>query len=150
MNSNRSIIWIGAAIIILLVAILGVLLYKNLAPQKMVIEVVPPKFYADIESTKIQVDGDIRVLKIALMSYFKNNGKYPDSQNYQDALIASKPQIIDFVLNDPFSNFPYKLVFSPNKIHFVIYSIGVSGRGQATIDDSSKVSSTSDAIWVSN
>jgi prepilin-type N-terminal cleavage/methylation domain-containing protein len=107
-----------------------------------------------IEARKIAAQSDLRVLRVALESYYKNYGsKYPPVRaNWEDTLSSTRPAIIDSTLNDPFavpvSQFGYAL--SPNSSYYVIYSVGPRSNGSASIVDTGKVTVSNEVIWDSN
>ena len=107
-----------------------------------------------IEARKIAVQSDLRVLRVALESYYKNYGsKYPAvGPDWEDTLSSTHPAIIDSTLNDPFATpigqFGYEL--SPDSSYYVIYSVGPKGTGSASIADNGKVTVSNEVIWDSN
>ncbi len=108
-----------------------------------------------VEAKKIAVQSDLRVLRVALESYYKNYGyKYPAvGTNWEDTLSSTAPAIIDSVLYDPFavpSNSQFGYALSPNSSYYVIYSVGPRGTGSASIVDNGKVTVSNDSIWDSN
>ena len=87
------------------------------------------------EANKSKASGDVRVLKIAIESYYKNNGStYPTTgATWQDPLTGASPQIITKVLTDPFNataNTPYTYITSSP--YYLVYSVGSTGSGTAT------------------
>ena len=108
-----------------------------------------------VEARKIVAQSDLRVLKIALESYYKNYGnKYPDvGPNWEDTLVSTKPAIIDSALYDPFTpsnNIQFGYALSPDSSYYVIYSVGPKGTGISSIVDTGKVTVSNEAIWDSN
>ncbi|MFC1560153.1 hypothetical protein ACFL4F_03510 [Candidatus Margulisiibacteriota bacterium] len=104
--------------------------------------------------TKNKAQGDLRVLKVCIESIKKNKGSFPSTNNYQAILLKAKPQILDAKLYDPFvenkkKEYEYKV--SSNGGYFVIYSVGPSGKGGASVSNAGiiKVSDKS-VIWESN
>lgn len=105
------------------------------------------------EAWKAKAQGDIKVVKIALESYYKTNSAFPAVSNYQATLLSADPKIIESNLYDPFGStsttmYTYKL--STNSKYYLIYSVGSSGSGSCTISNAGVVSVTGDAIWISN
>jgi len=110
------------------------------------------------EARKVKAQGDLKVLKVAIESYYKNNGnQYPDRTNYQSLLRAALPMMVDRDLYDPFGStsttqYVYELSNDdPATSHYyVLYSVGPAGGGQAIVDNNGTVTATGDAIWASN
>ena len=105
----------------------------------------------EAQITKSQ--GDLKVIKIALESYYKTNGSYPAVANYQTTLLAATPRILESSLNDPFTSplAPYAYVLSANSRYYSVYSIGAAGDGSMVCNDDGSVSVEAGApIWISN
>jgi prepilin-type N-terminal cleavage/methylation domain-containing protein len=113
------------------------------------------------EARKTKAQGDVRVLKIAIESYYKNHANlYPAVATYQATLQAASPQILTATLNDPFvagGATPYVYALSnttpANSSYYIIYSVGPGGSGTAAVSTAGIVTvSTADAgaIWESN
>ena len=111
------------------------------------------------EARKTKAQGDVRVLKIAIESYYKNhNNEYPAVAAYQTTLLAASPRILEGNLYDPFgatSTTTYTYGIStgdPATAHYyIIYSVGPgSTAGTAAVDNSGTVTASNDAIWDSN
>jgi prepilin-type N-terminal cleavage/methylation domain-containing protein len=98
------------------------------------------------EATKTKALGDTRVLKLALESYYKNNGSYPVVATYQTLLLAESPPLIEGNLYDPFgatatTQYVYKL--STSLKYYVVYSVGASATaGVMTISDTGSAETT--------
>jgi prepilin-type N-terminal cleavage/methylation domain-containing protein len=55
------------------------------------------------EARKTRAQGDVRVIKTAIESYYKNhNNSYPAVAGYQTTLLNASPRILDSNLYDPF------------------------------------------------
>ena len=105
------------------------------------------------EAWRTQAEGDVRVLKIAAESYYKNNGSYPViGLTWQTTLTGATPAIIEAVLNDPFAatGTSYVYALSDNGRYYVINSVGPGGGGTAAIADGGTVTASGEAIWASN
>jgi prepilin-type N-terminal cleavage/methylation domain-containing protein len=110
------------------------------------------------EARKTKAQGDVRVVKIAVESYYKNHANlYPAEANYQTTLLGASPRILESNLYDPFgatSTTTYVYDTStgdPTTAHYyVIYSVGPNGDGTAAVDNSGIVSASGEAIWESN
>ena len=113
------------------------------------------------EARKTKAQGDLRVLKIAIESYYKNhNNLYPAVANYQTTLLAAAPRILEANLYDPFvaggaTTYVYALSGTgpSDSDYYIIYSVGAGGTGSATVSAAGVVTtSTVDAgtIWDSN
>jgi prepilin-type N-terminal cleavage/methylation domain-containing protein len=110
------------------------------------------------EAKSTRVAGDLRTIRTALEAYNKNhNSQYPAETDYQATLIAAVPQIIPTPLYDPFaatSNTPYVYSLSTHdpatSWYYIVYSVGMQGAGNASINSNGNISSSGDAIWTSN
>ncbi|MFC1540526.1 type II secretion system protein [Candidatus Margulisiibacteriota bacterium] len=89
-----------------------------------------------IEAWKTKAEGDTRVLKIALESYYKSNGAFPAETGYQTTLLGATPRVLESGLTDPFkTSDPYAYALSTNTSYYVVYSVGVGGSGVMTVSD---------------
>jgi hypothetical protein len=107
----------------------------------------------DLSEKTTRAQGDLRVLKIAIESYYHNQGHYPNEAKYQTLLLQASPQIVEEVLYDPFSKggrSEYKYTLSKNKKYYIIYSKGKSGNDLAAIYDSGIVKAKKSVIWEGN
>lgn len=110
------------------------------------------------EARKTKASGDLRVIKIAVESYYKNhNNAYPATANYQTTLLGASPRILDSQLNDPFvagGATPYVYALSPDGAsYYIIYSVGPDGVADVpapAVSNTGTVTSSGDAIWESN
>jgi prepilin-type N-terminal cleavage/methylation domain-containing protein len=113
------------------------------------------------EARKTKAQGDVRVLKISIESYYKNhNNLYPAIANYQTTLLGASPRILEANLYDPFvagGATPYVYALSgsgpSDSDYYIIYSVGAGGAGTAAVSSAGVVTvSTVDAgtIWDSN
>ncbi len=115
------------------------------------------------EARRSKAEGDVRVIKIAIESYYKNHNEYPAEASYQTTLLSASPKILESNLYDPFgatstTQYVYKLgdgSTGPSDAHYyVVYSVGVDG-----VDGNVEVNNTTgtitydagaDDIWASN
>jgi prepilin-type N-terminal cleavage/methylation domain-containing protein len=110
------------------------------------------------EARKTKAQGDVRVLKIAVESYYKNhNNLYPAVSNYQTTLMGVSPRILEAQLNDPFVTggaTPYVYDLSgtgpSDSDYYIIYSVGPGGNGTASVSSGGTVTASNDAVWESN
>ncbi len=108
------------------------------------------------EGNFAKAQGEARALRAAVESYYihQSPNAYPaEGANWQNALTAATPRIIDAVLYDPFgatSTTPYSYDLSANGQYYVIFSIGINGNGSASVSDAGVVTVTNNAIWSSN
>jgi prepilin-type N-terminal cleavage/methylation domain-containing protein len=114
-----------------------------------------PSFRAmQTEAWRTKAEGDVRVLKIALESYYKNVGSFPDATGYQTTLLGASPRVLEAALDDPFaaSGTPYVYTLSNNGSYYVVYSIGAGGTaGVMTISDTgSATTSAGSPIYETN
>lgn len=103
---------------------------------------IPTFRYFQKEAINARINGDLRVLSIALKVYQRDYGHFPEEKDYQKTLIQADFPIIDKALPDPFSdyvNVPYLYQLSPNKKFYVIYSTGLLGDNKAQISNDGKV-----------
>lgn len=110
------------------------------------------------EARKTRAEGDIRVIKVAVESYYKNHGnQYPAEASYQTTLLGASPRILEANLYDPFgatstTTYVYDLsTGDPTTAHYyIIYSVGPASNGTATVDNVGVVTTSNEAIWTSN
>jgi type II secretory pathway pseudopilin PulG len=116
------------------------------------------------EARKTKAQGDVRVIKIAVESYYKNhNNQYPDpayTGGYQAALLAATPRILEAQLNDPFvaggaTAYVYALSGTGpgDSDYYIISSVGPDGQTDVpapVVSATGTVTSSGDAIWESN
>jgi len=109
------------------------------------------------EARKTKAQGDLRPIKIAVESYYKNNGVYPGETTYQTTLMNATPRILEANLYDPFgatttTTYVYDLSTGDptTSKYYIIYSVGPSGNGTAQVDNNGTVTVSNDAIWESN
>jgi prepilin-type N-terminal cleavage/methylation domain-containing protein len=109
------------------------------------------------QAWKTRAEGDTKVVKIALESYYMRHNSFPaatpDTQ-YQTDCLAESPPILEKNLYDPFgstSTTVYKYALSTNGKYYLVYSVGADSTGAMTISNAGIVSITAgDPIWVSN
>ncbi len=109
------------------------------------------------EARKTKAQGDVRVIKIAVESYYKNNGVYPAETDYQLTLTGASPRILEANLYDPFgatTTTPYVYDLSTGDPltakYYIIYSIGPAETGSAVVGTTGTVTASGEAIWESN
>ncbi len=112
------------------------------------------------EARKTKAQGDVRVVKIAVESYYKNHGAYPAVANYQTTLLNASPRILESNLYDPFgatSTTTYSYALGTGSTgptdakYYIIYSVGPASTGTAAVDNTTGVVGASgEAIWESN
>jgi prepilin-type N-terminal cleavage/methylation domain-containing protein len=110
------------------------------------------------EARKAKAQGDVKTLKVAIESYYKNNNNvYPSQADYEQILLNSIPRIIENFLYDPFgqtSTSAYKYALSgsspADSNFYIIYSLGTSGKGMAMVDGNGTVTVSFDAIYETN
>ena len=116
------------------------------------------------EANKTKAQGDLRVLKIAVESYYKNNGVYPAVAAYQTTLTGASPRILEANLYDPFgatatTTYTYALgtgsTGPADAKYYILYSVGTTGIGTSSVANATGIvtTGTGDAgavIWVSN
>ena len=113
------------------------------------------------EARKTKAQGDLRVLKISIESYYKNhNNLYPAVTAYQTTLLAASPRILEAALNDPFvaggaTTYVYDLSGDTPAVsdYYIIYSVGPDGAADdpaPVVSSLGTVTSSGDAIWESN
>ncbi|MCU0640822.1 MAG: type II secretion system GspH family protein [Candidatus Margulisbacteria bacterium] len=112
----------------------------------ILVSIAIPSFRAmQTEAWKAKAQGDVRVLKIALESYFKNHGSFPAVANYQTTLLAETPPVLESTLYDPFgasSTTAYSYVVSTSGKYYAVYSVGYGGTGALTVADTGAVATT--------
>ena len=99
-----------------------------------------------------EAKGDLRRLQTSLESYYTHNDStYPSTLTL---LTSATPKIIHSIPTDVFSsaNNSYGYNISNNGDYYIVYSVGQSANGSATVADSGVISeSNSDScIYVSN
>ena len=113
-----------------------------------------PSFRAmQTEAWKTKAEGDVKVLKIAVESYYKNHGSFPAVGTYQSSLRAESPPVLESIVDDPFAaaGTPYVYTLSDNSSFYVIYSKGPGGSGAMTIADTGNATiSAGSPIYATN
>ena len=113
-----------------------------------------PSFRAmQTEAWRTKAQGDTRVLKIALESYYKNNGSFPAVVNYQATLLTESPPVLESILDDPFvaAGTTYVYVLSANGRYYVIYSIGPgTPAGSVAVADDGTLTISGTPIYATN
>lgn len=112
------------------------------------------------EANRTKAEGDVRVIKIAIESYYKNNGTYPAVASYQTTLLGASPKILEGNLYDPFgatttTTYSYALgtgsTGPSDAKYYIIYSVGPNGNGSAFVANTTgTVTASNGAIWSSN
>lgn len=104
------------------------------------------------EAMTTRAQGDLKVIKIALESYYKSSGVYPTSEAiYQGALLGASPRILESPLKDPYTGSAYHYSLSPNGNYYIAFSPGPNGTSVGTgVTNDGIVSAEADDIWVSN
>ena len=113
------------------------------------------------EAKRAKAQGDVRVLKLAIETYYKDNdNQYPAEANYQTTLRDSYPFILNTNLYDPFgatsnTQYIYNLGVGSSgpgdARYYIVYSVGALGNGAASVDNSTgTITASNDAIWDSN
>lgn len=101
------------------------------------------------EAMNTRIEGDLKVVKIALESYYKSQGSYPDVTNYQTTLLGTTPRILESEAKDPYTTSVYGYAKSTNGRYYVAYSTkGVSGV-TITISDTGTVTTSPTAELIS-
>jgi len=124
----------------------------------ILVGIAVPSFRAiQTQAWKAKAQGDTKVLKIALESYYIGHGDFPaetPSTKYQTDLLAESPSMLESNLYDPFGDNPtaiYKYDLSSNGKYYVVYSEGPGSNGVATINNDGDISITAgDPVWASN
>lgn len=115
------------------------------------------------EAYKTRAQGDLKVLKIAIESYYKNNhSRYPlatsaGTADWEEILLNARPRILESLNYDPFgetraTEYVYKTStddLSTAK-YYIVYSRGISRAGTAGIDLLGTVTVSNEVIWESN
>jgi len=119
------------------------------------------------EANKTKVQGDLRTLKVAIESYYKNHGIYPEIANYQTTLLTTVPKMLEGPLSDPFAtatDTPYVYTLGNNgggplapaaAKYYVLYSVGMNGAGTVQVNNTTGkitegTAEAAGSIWVSN
>jgi prepilin-type N-terminal cleavage/methylation domain-containing protein len=100
-----------------------------------------------------KANGDLQALKLALNYYVQTKNKCPEENDFQRTIMKETPGMLYTDLIDPFAEngaSPYKYSISPNKENYVVYSIGPSHKGSATIGDNGVVQVVGAAIVATN
>jgi len=122
----------------------------------ILIAIAIPSFRGmQLEAKKSRAQGDVRVIKIAVESYYKNHSNaYPTfGTTWESSLTGASPQILEQSLSDPFSTIgEYKSAGSSNGQYYVIWSVGVNGASEITgVSDAGVVQGTiTDDVYETN
>jgi len=113
-----------------------------------------PRFKGLQEEANIaKAKSELRVLQTAVESYYMhNNNTYPTAgATWEDALVNSTPRIISAAINDPFNNtvqYGYDDDGGTPVNYYVLYSVGLTMNGAATVDTNGTVSETNGASCI--
>jgi len=133
----------------------------------ILMSVVIPSFVGFTNEAMVtKAQGDMRLVQIAVESYYKNHGCYPSTKTCMSTLLSAAPRILECPVYDPFhptKNTPYGYDLSSKATsdakYYVIYSIacgpggcnGYQKGGYAEVDQNGIVTLYNDVLlWVSN
>lgn len=105
------------------------------------------------EARYSRIKGDLKTLRLAIDTYIKNKGVCPQEDNYQRALILSKPKILEGNLFDPFGatvNTLYSYSTSANNQYYIVYSVGMRRNGSAGVDNRGELIIEGSVIYETN
>jgi len=104
------------------------------------------------EAQTTRAQGDLKVLKIAVESFYKSTGNYPIVAGYQDLLLGAQVRLLESKLDDPYvAGTNYVYVLSPDNRYYAIYSVGAGLNGVVVANNGGTVSvEAGSPIWVSN
>ena len=113
---------------------------------------IPGLMRISLQKTTAKAKAELRVLQVAVESYYLyHNSTYPAELS---ELPTAVPTIVKAVVNDPFLSQPgiYGYNSSSNKKYYVIYSVGPSANGSASVSDEGVLTENngSSCIHVSN
>jgi len=122
-----------------------------IAVISILIGIALPRFKGMQDEGNIaKAKGELRTLQAAVESYYiHNSNAYPSALS---ALTSETPLIVGAIPDDPFGTGSYGyLRGGTNNKYYVIYSVGPSGNGSATITDDAVVeTSGASCIYASN
>jgi general secretion pathway protein G len=125
----------------------------------ILISIALPSFRGmQLEAKRTKAQGETRTIQIAIEAYYGGHASlYPAEANYQTTLIGAVPQILPQTLYDPFgatntTMYVYSLpTHDPTTSkYYIIYSVGPSGNGVASVNNSGTVTVSGEAVWSSN
>jgi len=124
----------------------------------ILVGIAVPSFRAiQNEAWKSRATGDVKVIKIALETYYMKHSSFPASSpvgNYQAAFLAESPPLIEANLYDPFgatATTMYAYDLSASGKYYIAYSVGVGGNGSASVSDQGIISiAAGTPIYASN
>ncbi len=113
------------------------------------------------EAQKNRTQSDLKVIKLAIESFYRTYNRYPEPSAYQTTLLNASPRIFEERLYDPFTHQPkteyrYKLgsgaVGPADARYYIIYSVGFNGSDEGCEVDNRTgvVTIKGDDIWISN
>jgi prepilin-type N-terminal cleavage/methylation domain-containing protein len=100
-----------------------------------------------------KANGDLKSLKLAIDYYVSIKNYCPEEKEFQRIIMRETPGMLYSDLLDPFAesvSTPYGIKVSPNRENYVVFSIGVSRNGSATIDDRGNVRKIGTPIVATN
>lgn len=119
--------------------------------------VIPGFRGMQLEGRQTKAQAELKTLKTAIEAYFVDHNVYPAEASYQTALINNKPPILNVSLYDPFgqtstTTYVYSLsTHNPaTAMYYVIYSVGATRTGVASVDNSGTVTASGDVIYSTN
>ncbi len=106
------------------------------------------------EAKVSKATADLKTIQVAIEAYHKNHDhSFPPEENYQRTLLLANPRILPSNMFDPFAkaiNTQYVYKLSSNNKYYIIYSLGIGGKGEVSISDSGIATITNGAICVTN
>lgn len=126
----------------------------------LVVIAVPAYRGLQLNAKQSRAQADLKVLKIAIESYYKNNyNAYPNDSfgmgtvpNWESTLLEATPRILEQMIYDPFRVGKIEFQYASAGDYFIIWSYGPNGIGEITgIDPSGEIQGTvGDDIYETN
>jgi len=106
----------------------------------VLVAVAVPAFRGvQIDAKQSRAMADLKVLRIAINSYVKNNNDFPDTSfgvglvpNWEEPLLDAFPRVLEQKVYDPFRPGQIEFQYSADGSYFVVWSVGMDGTATIT------------------
>jgi|GEM_PF-1862550 len=105
----------------------------------MVAIAVPAFRGVQMDAKQSRAMADMKVLRISIDSYLKNNNDFPDDSfgvgavpNWEEPLLDASPRVLEQKVYDPFKLGKVEFQYANNGSYFIVWSVGMDGKSSIT------------------